>query len=656
MTATPRTLLTIALVLIAVGCLQRDLAPLVPCTSSTVLQEIQVTNVDKIDFLFVVDNSGSMQEEQAQLESQIPKLIELLASGDQNDDGTQDFPPVKDLRIGVITTDMGMGEYAKMDFGCSQFGEDGILRKSVGYKDFNTGKNEISIARCAGADGYGVDASFVSYIPENMSETPVEFADKVTCIAVTGGGGCGFEHQLEAPLKALTPAATVLEPPFRGMTSGNGDENNFLRPDSLLVVLLITDEEDCSAADDKLLQFTGGDNPNAQYAVDPNALGLSAGERARLTDTKNAICYAGDNPTTALHSVQRYVDGLVALRAQNPNLLVFSAITGIPTDVGTQPENFQAILDDDRMQYGFELVGGSASACEENQKTIALLKRACGETTCENPSARGIAAPGRRIVETLKGLDAAGAAVTLYSICQEDYRPALDDVVSKIADVLRGTCLPRPLSVTPDSSGNGAVSCKVVETLPAGEACASLEAKGRTFLRMSKDDEGVEHEVCEITQLPPTNTADAAPTGMGWYYEFDEGEGNSGNGGEPTDLEKTCGQGGQRIRFPDASRPGTGVTIQLECFQSIAAAGDTAIDVGVICDAPGATCGKGSAYEGTACSDTVDLICDGPTGTWQIPCENDTTCAKVSGAFVCDKTTRDGTAGNAPVCVNPTCS
>jgi hypothetical protein len=56
------------------------------------------------------------------------------------------------------------------------------------------------------------------------------------CVSSTGAGGCGYDHDLEAVHLAL---------------SGNVPENaGFLRPDSLLVVFFVADEDDCSAPAD----------------------------------------------------------------------------------------------------------------------------------------------------------------------------------------------------------------------------------------------------------------------------------------------------------------------------------------------------------------------------------------------------------------------
>ena len=77
--------------------------------------------------LFVVDNSNSMSEEQGALRTQFAHLIEVLATGDPDGDGMNDFPPVKDLHLGVVSSDMGLLGIDGVD-NCSGFGDDGILQ------------------------------------------------------------------------------------------------------------------------------------------------------------------------------------------------------------------------------------------------------------------------------------------------------------------------------------------------------------------------------------------------------------------------------------------------------------------------------------------------------------------------------------------------
>ena len=63
------------------GCLDRELKPLNPCLVSGSTKQISVTNVDKVDLLFVVDDSPSMREEQGAIKEQIPRMITTLVTG-----------------------------------------------------------------------------------------------------------------------------------------------------------------------------------------------------------------------------------------------------------------------------------------------------------------------------------------------------------------------------------------------------------------------------------------------------------------------------------------------------------------------------------------------------------------------------------------------
>jgi hypothetical protein len=61
-----------------------------------------------VDLLFVVDNSNSMRDNQAQLARQFEVLIsQLVSPPDRNMDGLPDWPPVRSLHVGVISSDLG---------------------------------------------------------------------------------------------------------------------------------------------------------------------------------------------------------------------------------------------------------------------------------------------------------------------------------------------------------------------------------------------------------------------------------------------------------------------------------------------------------------------------------------------------------------------
>jgi hypothetical protein len=354
---------------------RRDAGPCVPLPPT-----------DDVDLLFMVDNSSSMGEEQASLAEQLPRLFHILASGDRdptadadgdgvpNDDG-DDFAPVSSLQVGVVTSDMGTGGFNVMS--CSHepnFGDDGVLQSS----------GNTAIAGCM--------ATYPRFLAFRSGGNSSEFARDVSCVAAVGTGGCGFERQLDAVLKAITPASCA-EPwcTFDMGTRGHGDTANagFVRPDSLLAIVVVSDEEDCSFADADLANEMS----------------------TRYSGTLNLRCFL--NPT-AVHPISRFVDGLLARRPA-PERLVFSLIAGVPTDLTTATASYDQILDAPEMQEQID------------PTTIDRLRPSC------NVAGRGIAFPPRRMVQVARDLERAGAGTAVTSICQADFSPAFDSIIEAIA-------------------------------------------------------------------------------------------------------------------------------------------------------------------------------------------------------------------------------
>ena len=56
------------------ACLERELKPLNPCLVTATTRRVQVLGVDKVDLLFMVDNSNSMAGEQASLQGAVPAM------------------------------------------------------------------------------------------------------------------------------------------------------------------------------------------------------------------------------------------------------------------------------------------------------------------------------------------------------------------------------------------------------------------------------------------------------------------------------------------------------------------------------------------------------------------------------------------------------
>ena len=117
----------LATVLGAAGCLTRPIVDHDPTTNDVFTAAIKQQAVDKVDLLFMIDNSSSMGDKQDLLAQAIPDLVRQLlepaclrdddpseqvartASGDCPALTHPEFEPVHDLHVGVITSALGGG-------------------------------------------------------------------------------------------------------------------------------------------------------------------------------------------------------------------------------------------------------------------------------------------------------------------------------------------------------------------------------------------------------------------------------------------------------------------------------------------------------------------------------------------------------------------
>jgi hypothetical protein len=202
----------------------------------------------KMDIVFVVDNSGSMVEEQSALAASFPQFITVLdnymtASGD-----------LLDYRIAVTTT----GATASPTFVIPGFpaipmpqsGDDGAFRTGCGM----TGKW--------------------------LERSDPDVTGKFQCLADVGTGGPSVEMQLYATKLALTRT----------------DQADFARDDALLAFVILSDEDDCSVEDN--VDFTIQDDtcmpaPPEMASVDSyiDFFDTLTGERGRWA----AAVIAGDS-------------------------------------------------------------------------------------------------------------------------------------------------------------------------------------------------------------------------------------------------------------------------------------------------------------------------------------------------------------------------
>jgi hypothetical protein len=238
---------------------------------------------DKVDLLFMIDNSLSMGDKQEILRLTVPDLVRRLVNpvcvnpnmpGVQReppadvdapcpDDGfTRELAPVQDLHIGIISS--SLGSYGSTD-ACvpnptnprpeldEQLNDNGRM---IGARP-----RALSLGLARVAEG---TPGFLEWFARANEPAPSidDLSDRFqSLVSVVGENGCGYEASLEAWYRFLVdpspPERFEVYPCFEGgstqCTRALGrDEalmaqrSAFLRSDSLLAIVMLTDENDCS--------------------------------------------------------------------------------------------------------------------------------------------------------------------------------------------------------------------------------------------------------------------------------------------------------------------------------------------------------------------------------------------------------------------------
>ncbi len=384
-----------------------------------------LSKITKVDILFVMDNSGSMGEHEA-LAHEMPRLIRALVTGDRDGDGTPELEPAESVHLGVVSSDLGLpgiNMSPDPEGKCQGLGDDGVLQ--------HENIDPAAVNDCAGP--------FPPFISHELDEDdPDQTAHDFGCMLRLGMGGCGFEQHLEAALKALWPSnddgITFFADHDGSGAQGHGDGENagFLRDDSLLAVVVVSDEDDCSPK-------------NIHLFEDPSTAGIDLAEQPL-----NLRCHHNKDE---LHPIERYVDNFKALRPGMEERVIFGAIAGVPPElvedkadllehvlgkVEADPaelEDFYAgILEHEDMQEtiipeGQEIFGepnrNLMPACYvENPDFDPNVPYHGDDLDSEIFTSK--ATPARRLVQVARAFGANGV---VQSICQENFVPPVEALV-----------------------------------------------------------------------------------------------------------------------------------------------------------------------------------------------------------------------------------
>jgi hypothetical protein len=171
--------------------------------------EAPLLTPQKTDILFVIDNSGSMADKQAGVARELPAFIEELKKGGG---------AVHDFQVGVVTT--SVYENPTPDTG-------------LPYREFPQQAGRLQAVPLVTADG-GTERGTERLI----SASDPDLVEKFKRLVAQGTDGSGQETPFEAARLALTSLAAV---PMAG-----GGNQGFLRDGARLLVVVVSDEDDCS--------------------------------------------------------------------------------------------------------------------------------------------------------------------------------------------------------------------------------------------------------------------------------------------------------------------------------------------------------------------------------------------------------------------------
>ncbi len=268
-------------------------------TATQFIEQIVVSSVNKLDLLFVLDNSRGMAHAHGLFAPAAARLVHELAAppcraangavvpreGTSCPTGTTEVrAPLKDIHVGAISTSLG--------------GHGGVLCSVALGDTFEPSQDDRGelIAPLRGVPTpvlpTGDPAGFLKWDPLGRADFGTADLEELEAgveklVRATGETGCGYEAGLEAWYRFLIDPQPPVEVFIDGKFSTRGEVNTrlleqrswFLRPDSLLLIVMLSNENDCSIRDD-----------GVGWLIGDQAKHLPRGTEPCLTNPNDACC------------------------------------------------------------------------------------------------------------------------------------------------------------------------------------------------------------------------------------------------------------------------------------------------------------------------------------------------------------------------------
>jgi hypothetical protein len=541
-------------------------------------------SVDKVDVLFGIDNSGSMEENQAQLAREFRVLIDQLVNPPVNPvTGRPRWPAVRSLHVGVVSSDLGAAGSSGIPSCLTEGGDQGLLNpirngQAMRLHQPWTSPAAARVRPRGCTQNPNQYPTFLTF--DAARDNASTFRDDFVCNAFLGVAGCGLEQQLESVYRAL------ITQDARARAGNTLPNAGFVRDDAVLAIVLVTDEEDGSVRD---CRFPERDPRTGRPLPCDDATDVYNSASTRWGhDNLNVRMYnyRPGSPQDPTWRLDRYMDpsnpnrGFPSLKPGHPERVIFAALAGVPlqlpsrdgnTDwdalLGRNPDGSDAFVGPSREGPVSFRPANIDPACA-GERDVRVMPACRREGSAPTSSCRAadqyFALPSRRIAEVARRFDVTHHTGSVASICANDYAPALRQIVERIGNSLTVPCLQRPLQTDPPlcdvaSVTEGCVTaqerravtprCVLRERLPPTLSAATwcTAAHGRRPV-------GVEdgREVCQVDPVAAVPGEVPAPGLHGFFYDLRR------------DPESRCDR---RVSFTDGDQTPPGASALLDCVQ-----------------------------------------------------------------------------------------
>jgi hypothetical protein len=417
------------------GCLDHPLKQVEYDKASEGSLSFNVAVNKDVDILFVIDNSGSMAEEQALLSANFKSFIDVL----ERDDVKANY------RIGITTTDSGNPRCPNSTPEGGRLGLSSCVDRAAA-QEFSYLDQDFSYA-CS--DYCQKDDSQITIKPTATAEDPTEkprtwlestdgktnvegvasMVEAFQCFGPQGVSGCGFESHLESMYKALAASS-----------DRNSSNYGFIRKDAILSVVVISDETDCSYNPATKEIFTS----NKVFWDDP----------ANDVAPTSAMCWnagvqcTGDSPYSECHAENYDITGKPGAADEDAVLLPISKYINFLQGIedakrdGTNEDAEVLVSLIAGVPKGYEGGGGLVYQDAEDPDFQSNFGIGPG---CVLPSGDPNV-PDQTAVPPVREREFAEAFETddkrnLYSICQTDYSGALAAIADKLVQQIKPACV-----------------------------------------------------------------------------------------------------------------------------------------------------------------------------------------------------------------------